>query len=508
MSTKILSAAVVGLNCELVEVEADSINALPKFIVVGLPDMAVQESRQRVRSAVKNSGFPWPRGQVTVNLAPADLKKAGPAYDLPIALAILIAGKYLHLPSDYSDALFVGELALDGHLRPVSGVLPLAIMARDKEIKKIFVPADNAAEAALIQAIEVYPATSLAEVVLHLTGEIPILPFQNIAAAPDMIGDIPSKFDMAYVQGQEHVKRALEIAASGQHNILMSGPPGSGKTLLARSMPTILPEMTLEESLEVTKIYSVAGLLPPAEPLIKIRPFRSPHHTASGVSLVGGGAWPRPGEISLAHRGVLFLDEFPEFPRLVLDYLRQPLEDGIINISRASGTLQFPAKFVLLASMNPCPCGYYSDPEKNCTCTPMQIANYQKKISGPILDRIDIHIEVPRVDFNKLSAIEPGESSSAVRARVNAARRRQLERFQNMKIISNAEMSSEEVRRVCQTDSATQELLKNAVQQMRLSARGYYRILKLARTIADLANEENIKIEHVAEALQYRPKVE
>jgi magnesium chelatase family protein len=508
MSTKILSAAIIGLNCEVVEVEADSINAMPKFIVVGLPDLAVQESRQRVRSAVKNSGFPWPRGQVTVNLAPADLKKSGPSYDLPIALAILIAGKFLHLPMDYSDALFVGELALDGHLRPVSGVLPLAIMARDQSIKKIFVPRENAAEAALIQDIEVYPVTSLAEAVLHLTGEIPIAPFQPSDSPLIEEINIPSKFDMAYVQGQEHVKRALEISAAGQHNILMSGPPGSGKTLLARSMPTILPEMTLEESLEVTKIYSVAGLLPPSEPLVKIRPFRSPHHTASGVSLVGGGAWPRPGEISLAHRGVLFLDEFPEFPRVVLDYLRQPLEDGIINISRASGTLQFPAKFVLLASMNPCPCGYHSDPEKNCTCTPMQITNYQKKISGPILDRIDIHIEVPRVDFNKLSSPEPGESSAAIRGRVNNARRRQLARFQNMKIISNAEMSSEEVRRICQTDSTTQDLLKRAVQQMRLSARAYYRILKLARTIADLASEENIKTEHVAEALQYRPKVE
>ncbi len=369
-------------------------------------------------------------------------------------------------------------------------------------------PAENAAEAALIKDIEVYPASCLAEVVLHLTGEVPLTAFEGQDISFHEILDVPSKFDMAFVQGQEHVKRALEIAAAGEHNILMSGPPGSGKTLLARSMPTILPEMALEESLEVTKIYSVAGLLPASEPLIRTRPFRSPHHTASGVSLVGGGTWPRPGEISLAHRGVLFLDEFPEFPRVILDYLRQPLEDGIINISRAAGTLQFPAKFILLASMNPCPCGYHSDPEKNCTCTPMQIANYQKKISGPILDRIDIHIEVPRVDFNKLSDNTLSEASTVIRARVNAARHRQLERFQNMKLVSNSEMSSEEVRRVCVVDSATQDLLKRAVQQMRLSARAYYRILKLARTIADLSAEEKIKTEHVAEALQYRPKVE
>src|SRR3990167_4888608 len=508
MSTKILSAAVIGLNCELVEVEADSINAIPKLIIVGLPDLAVQESKQRVRSAVKNSGFPWPRGQITVNLSPADLKKAGPAYDLPIALAILIAGKHLHFSGDYDQAIFVGELALDGHLRPVSGILPLAIMARDLQIKKRFVPETNAAEAALINNLEVYPASSLAQVVLHLTGEVHIALFTQSALPLAEEISIPSKFDMAFVQGQEHVKRALEIAAAGQHNILMSGPPGSGKTLLARSMPTILPEMTLEESLEVTKIYSVAGLLPSNEPLVRSRPFRSPHHTASGVSLVGGGAWPRPGEISLAHRGVLFLDKFAEFSRQVLENLRQPLEDGIIHVSRAASNLSFPAKFVLIAATNPCPCGYLGDQEKNCVCSSAQIINYKKKISGPILDRIDLHIEVPRIKFDKLASDIDGENSANIKARVESARLEQTERFKNTDFITNSEMSSAAVKHFCQVDSASTNLLHRAVDQLHLSARGYFRVLKVSRTIADLAGEQKILTPHIAEALQYRPRVE
>jgi len=510
MSTKIYSAAVIGLSCELVEVEADVVPNLPKFYIVGLPDVAVKESKQRVRSAIKNSGLTWPRGQINVNLAPADLKKAGPAYDLPIALSILIADSKLKLNPEDDRSIFVGELGLDGHLRPINGILSIAIMARDKKIKKIFLPKQNAPEASLIQGIEVYPIDSLSQIFLHLRQEKLIDNYKDGFNLDQFENKNKwnSKYDMAFIKGQEHVKRALEIAAAGQHNILMTGPPGSGKTLLARTMPTILPQMTIEESLEVTRIYSVAGILPGNKPLMDERPFRSPHHTASGVSLVGGGTWPKPGEISLAHRGVLFLDEFPEFPRSVLDSLRQPLEDGIINISRAAGTLQFPAKFILLASMNPCPCGFYNDPDRDCSCTQMQINNYQRKISGPLMDRIDIHIQVPRINFEKLSGEDAGEKSAKIRQRVNQARSRQTNRFKNMKLVNNSEMSSNEVRNICLIDSHSRDMLKNAVEQLHLSPRAYHRILKLSRTIADLGQSEKIEKQHIAEALQYRPRVE
>jgi len=506
MSSKILSAAVIGLDAELVEVEADTGGGEHgSFAIVGLPDTAVSESRERVRSAIKNSGFEFPRLKVTVNLAPADLRKQGPSYDLPIAISILLTTNTIHINGNINEMLFVGELALSGDLRPVNGILPIAIKARDLGIKTIFVPQVNAAEAKLVKNLEIIPVDNLTQLSKHLQKK------QLIEPAPPTdfdFSNIKTLSDMAHIKGQEHVKRAMEIVAAGAHNMLMNGPPGSGKTLIARTMPSILPDLTLDEALELTKIYSVAGQLPTNTSLITSRPFRSPHHTASGAALVGGGAWPRPGEISLAHRGVLFLDEFGEFPRQVLENLRQPLEDGVIHVSRAAGNLSFPAKFVLVAAMNPCPCGYLGDQEKNCICSPAQIINYQKKISGPILDRIDLHVEVPRVKFEKLSSNAPVENSKTIKQRIQKARAIQQERFKNTAYITNSEMSSEAVKQFCQIDNASINLLRNAVDQMHLSARAYFRILKLARTIADLAEEKQILTPHIAEALQYRPKIE
>jgi len=506
MSSKIFSAAVVGLDAEIVEVEADTGGGeLGKITIVGLPDMAVSESKERVRSAIKNSGLTSPKRHVTVNLAPADLKKQGPSYDLPIAVSILMATNRIIITGDSKKMLFVGELALSGEVRAINGVLPIVIKAEKAGFEKIFVPVANLMEARLVKNIAVMPINNLRELIDSLEGRKPIEP------APFCDIDFDNAkiiYDMAHIKGQDHVKRAMEIAAAGAHNMLMVGPPGSGKTLIARTMPSILPNLTLEEALEITKIYSVAGLLSSERGLVLSRPYRSPHHTASGVALVGGGTWPKPGEVSLAHRGVLFLDEFAEFPRQVLENLRQPLEDGEIHVSRAAGNLSFPAKFILVSAMNPCPCGYAGDQEKNCVCSQSQIINYKKKISGPIIDRIDLHVEVPRVNFDKLNSETMSEESPAIKKRIEAARCIQKKRFQNEPFITNSEMSSEATKRYCQVDESSRKLLANAVDQMHLSARAFFRTLKLARTIADLEAVENIFTAHIAEALQYRPRVE
>ncbi len=503
MLAKVTSCALIGLDGAIVEVEVDISRGLGSFIIVGLPDAAISESRERVRAAIKNSGLYFPNQRITVNLAPADLRKEGPAYDLPIAIGVLIASDQIR--ADVSECLFVGELSLDGGVRHTNGVLPMASLARQLNYRSVYVPEQDAPEAALIPNLEVIPVNALAQLVQHFGSAQHIAPYQrdHQFGTDDQVYD---GVDFQEVRGQEHVRRALEVAAAGGHNMLMAGVPGSGKTLMARAMPSILPRMSIDEALDVTRIYSVADLLPSDTPLLRQRPFRAPHHTISHAGLVGGGHFPRPGEISLAHRGVLFLDELPEFGPRVLEVLRQPLEDKLVSIARSTGTLTFPANFQLIGSMNPCPCGWYNDPSGRCACSPSTITRYQNRISGPVLDRIDIHVDVPRVDYEKLSGNRLGEPSAAIRARVERARGLQTQRLAGGKLACNADMGPAEVRQFCELDETGRSLLRTAAQQLQLSARTYHRLLKVARTIADLAGSERIHTAHMAEAIQYRQR--
>lgn len=502
MLAKILSGTTIGLNGVLIEVEVDVSNrGFPTFTIVGLPTKAVDEAKDRVRTAINNASFEMPDSRLTVNLAPADIPKTGSSLDLPIAIGILSALGYIK-KTVFKDSMFVGELSLEGNLRRIPGTISVALMAKEKGISNIYVPPENAEEAALVSGLVVYPVKSLGELILHLNEVQAIKPSEPISLEKlSTLGKY--EFDLADIKGQHQAKRALEIAASGFHNLHLKGPPGAGKTMLSRTFPSILPVMDRDEILEVSKIYSVSGLLKDSSFMFN-RPFRSPHHTTSRIGLIGGGTNPAPGEISLAHRGVLFLDEFPEFPRSVLESLRQPLEDGVITISRAAGSLSFPAKFILLAASNPCPCGFLGHPKKSCRCLPGLILKYRKRLSGPLLDRIDLHVDVPPVEEEKLISNIQGESSNDVRNRVVAARKRQRKRFEGSNIKTNSEMNAAEVRKYCRLKDDVVDFLKQAISKLSLSARSYFKIIKVSQTICDLEGKEQIDISFVAEALQFR----
>ncbi len=500
MFTRLHSTGVFGVDAYMVEVEADISNSFPAFDIVGLPDTAVKESRDRVRSALKNSGFKFPTTKITVNLAPADIKKAGSMYDLPSLLSILNASGQLMAKCDLNECAFIGELSLDGELRHINGLLSMTIEAKRNGIKKFFVPSSDAYEASVVEGIEIYPIDNIKQLIAHLQNEKLITP----AISPDITAISKTTLDFADVKGQAAAKRALEIAAAGGHNVLMIGPPGSGKSMLAKRLPSILPSMTFDESIETTKIHSVAGALPKDIPLIINRPFRAPHHTVSAAGLSGGGIVPRPGEVSMAHNGVLFLDEFPEFSRQAMEVLRSPIEDGQVTISRANGRLTYPCEFSLVAAMNPCPCGFIGHPRKSCICSQQAVKRYLGKISGPMLDRLDIHIEVPAVEYEELTGKRDGETSAEIKKRVEKARDIQNKRYKGTTITCNARLTSNLMQKYCKLDESANKILKNAFDTLGMSARSYDRILKIARTVADLDGKETIGATHIAQAIQFR----